>query len=262
VHVQDRGNQALPTELVKVLKTQDENYIQTVRAENLRRIDGIKAELTSVLGTVDLGNDESLDHDALGLDGGDAELLQGVGLFQVSSTRSRSKKPKHIVFVSDESEAKSYNPPVQPPAVNSKEAATETLIDRGWLAPATSSDTRGKKREPVPEPEDVEIEDSTENSQDLLKHRRTLLQTLRGRLTRHTALTRALRELEMQRILMGKGAGVKIRGPELVNGKSKQNQEDEEDAFGGRKRKFNAGGAPSMEEYKPRVYKFRPERKK
>lgn len=46
----------------------------------------------------------------------------------------------------------------------------------------------------------------------------------------------------MQRVLMGKGSGKKVRGPELVNGKSKQDQEDEEDAFGGRKRKFKAAG--------------------
>jgi len=51
-----------------------------------------------------------------------------------------------------------------------------------------------------------------------------------------------LRELEMQRILMGKGTGVKIRGPELVNRKSKQDQEDEEDAFGGRRRKVKTAG--------------------
>jgi len=86
------------------------------------------------------------------------------------------------------------------------------------------------------------IADHASNDLSLNQSRQTLLQTLRGRLTRHTALTRALRELEMQRILMGKGAGVKISGPELVNGKDKQNQEDEEDAFGGRKRKVKAAG--------------------
>lgn len=75
-----------------------------------QRIDSIKAELTSVLGIGDLGNDESVDHgalDALGLDGENVELLQEAGLFQVSSTRSRGsrgRKTKHIVFVNDENE--------------------------------------------------------------------------------------------------------------------------------------------------------------
>ena len=115
----------MPTELVKVLKTQDENYIRTVRAENLRvrpyllystgsqlsgppqRIDSLKAELTSVLGIGDFGNEESEDHDALdalGFGEEDVELLQATGLFQVSSTRFRARKTKHIVFVNDESE--------------------------------------------------------------------------------------------------------------------------------------------------------------
>ena len=62
--------------------------------------------------------------------------------------------------------AKSYN---RPSAGNSKEAATEALIDRGWLAPTTSSDTKGKKREPVPDREDVEMEDTSQNAQELVK---------------------------------------------------------------------------------------------
>lgn len=36
VHIQDRGNVALPTDIVKVLKTQDENYVRTMRAANLK----------------------------------------------------------------------------------------------------------------------------------------------------------------------------------------------------------------------------------
>ena len=34
VHVQDRGNEALPVDVVKVLKSQDENYIRTMRTVN------------------------------------------------------------------------------------------------------------------------------------------------------------------------------------------------------------------------------------
>lgn len=36
VHVKDRGNVALPTDVVKVLKTQDENYVRTMRASGLK----------------------------------------------------------------------------------------------------------------------------------------------------------------------------------------------------------------------------------
>jgi uncharacterized protein YbaP (TraB family) len=36
VHVADRGNVALPQDIVKVLKTQDENYVRTMRAAGLK----------------------------------------------------------------------------------------------------------------------------------------------------------------------------------------------------------------------------------
>lgn len=59
------------------------------------------------MGIGDLGNDESVEYDALGaleLDEEDVELLREAGLFQISSTRSRGRKTKHIVFMDDESE--------------------------------------------------------------------------------------------------------------------------------------------------------------
>jgi U3 small nucleolar RNA-associated protein 11 len=36
VHVQDRGNTALPVDVVKLLKTQDENYVRTQRSKDLK----------------------------------------------------------------------------------------------------------------------------------------------------------------------------------------------------------------------------------
>lgn len=36
VHIKDRGNVALPTDYVKLLKTQDENYVRTMRMANLK----------------------------------------------------------------------------------------------------------------------------------------------------------------------------------------------------------------------------------
>ena len=36
VHVQDRGNVAMPVDMVKVLKTQDENYVRTMRSSNAK----------------------------------------------------------------------------------------------------------------------------------------------------------------------------------------------------------------------------------
>lgn len=36
VHIKDRGNTALPVDIVKVLKTQDENYVRTMRTSNAK----------------------------------------------------------------------------------------------------------------------------------------------------------------------------------------------------------------------------------
>jgi U3 small nucleolar RNA-associated protein 11 len=36
VHVQDRGNVAMPVDMVKILKTQDENYVRTIRSSNAK----------------------------------------------------------------------------------------------------------------------------------------------------------------------------------------------------------------------------------
>ena len=36
VHIQDRGNVAMPVDMVKILKTQDENYVRTMRNSNTK----------------------------------------------------------------------------------------------------------------------------------------------------------------------------------------------------------------------------------
>lgn len=92
-----------------------------------------------------------------------------------------------------------------------------------------------------------------------------LLTELRARLQRDTHLRYALRELEMQRALMGKGASKKIRAAELIRPEGQEDDElneDEQDALFGKRRKEPPKRAPEMAEYKPRVYKFRTERKR
>lgn len=64
------------------------------------------------------------------------------------------------------------------------------------------------------------------------------MQELRARLERDKHLRYALRELEMQRALMGKGASRKLRGPELIKpegGSDEELDEDEQDALFGKK---------------------------
>ena len=65
----------------------------------------------------------------------------------------------------------------------------------------------------------------------------------------------------MQKMMMGKGARKKIRGVELLEGDNgEEEDEDEQDANWGKKTKKAAD--PDEANYKPRVYKWRRERKK
>jgi U3 small nucleolar RNA-associated protein 11 len=92
--------------------------------------------------------------------------------------------------------------------------------------------------------------------------RRRLLTELAARLARDKQLRYAQRELEMQRLMMGKGGRKKLRGAEKVEGGS-EDDEDDEDEIDARKGKVSARKNRSDNDtYKPRVYKWRLERKR
>ena len=72
----------------------------------------------------------------------------------------------------------------------------------------------------------------------------------------------AERELEMQRLLMGKGSSRKLKGVERVDGNDDESEdEDALDARGGR---VGSKRDKDVDEkmYRPRVYKWRVERKR
>lgn len=83
-------------------------------------------------------------------------------------------------------------------------------------------------------------------------HRTRLLKELSARLHRDCMLRYAERELEMQRMLMGKGRSKKVKGVERVEAS------DEEGEDTGRR------GGEAVEErlYRPRVFRWRAERKR
>lgn len=109
------------------------------------------------------------------------------------------------------------------------------------------------------EPDDLDTTDDGPRSNTSTKRR--LLKELSARLRRDTQLRYAQREFEMQRLLMGKGARKKIAGVEKVNGDSgSEEDEDEIDARKGRPR--HSVKKVDEETYKPRVYKWKMERKR
>ena len=87
-----------------------------------------------------------------------------------------------------------------------------------------------------------------------VQERRTrLLKELAARLNRDRMLRYTERELEMQRLLMGKGASRKLQGVEMVEDEKDDEGESDEDR---RPKKVDE------KTWKPRVYKWRVERKR
>ena len=79
------------------------------------------------------------------------------------------------------------------------------------------------------------------------------MKELAARLNRDRMLRYTERELEMQRLLMGKGASRKLQGVEMVEDEKDDEGESDEDR---RPKKVDE------KTWKPRVYKWRVERKR
>ncbi|KAF8221666.1 small-subunit processome [Tricholoma matsutake] len=272
VHIKDRGNTALPTDIVKVLKTQDENYIRTMRAAGLKKIDKLKSRLTSLADLVKPhGIRDSVDDD---LNHEEFQLLSEAGIICSSKTKKGGRKPNHIVFVdSDEGgmlpsikTRRLTNPPqslVQkylPPDDHSLTEAAHNMVevdetDLGW-----KPTEKGKKSiQRVAHASAVGHEDN-DNVKPEQGDKRRLLTELAARLARDKQLRYTERELEMQRLMMGKGGRKKLRGAEKVEGDS---QDEDEDVIDARKGKVGVQRSKVDEKmYRPRVYKWRLERKR
>jgi len=105
---------------------------------------------------------------------------------------------------------------------------------------------------------------SEECRQSHLDKRKRLLKELSARLDRDRQLRYAQREFEMQRQLMGKGGRTKILGVEKVEENDVDDDDENEDEIDARR---GRGRKPSLRQvdeatYKPRVYKWRLERKR
>jgi U3 small nucleolar RNA-associated protein 11 len=190
------------------------------------------------------------------------KILKQAGILR--DPRSKTKR-KHILFASSSEEGRVIR------ALHSfansnlasllsrrgKEKAPVPILeqeqeeDLGWKS------TVPKKTSSAVEP--TQPEDQETQHLDRRKH---LLQELSARLDRDRKLRHAQREFEMQRLMMGKGARRKIQAVEKVDDHKDDDEEDQDeiDAQRGKRR----SRAPSMNEeiYRPRVYKWRLERKK
>ncbi|KAF4622963.1 hypothetical protein D9613_002188 [Agrocybe pediades] len=262
VHVKDRGNAAIPTDIVKVLKTQDENYVRTMRASGLKKIDKIKNSLMEMSDLVKLEDeninvDEELDEKELGI------------LAEAKIIRADLKgKRKHVLFAENAEEAsrllkkgKGKALPEDSTSLSSSAVLSET--DLGWKSQESKKKTRKRSTSSRAEAQpDADIEEDQDVNETSNKRRR-LLKELSARLDRDRKLRYAEREFEMQRQMMGKGGRKKIQGVEKVEGDDDREEEDEDEIDARRgKRKSVLPRQVDEETYRPRVYKWRLERKR
>ncbi|CCL98117.1 uncharacterized protein FIBRA_00111 [Fibroporia radiculosa] len=266
VHVQDRGNSALPVDIVKVLKTQDENYLRTMRTAGLKKIDKLKSQLTALVDLLRPGPLDSYDDDDVqDLDDAEIEVLLEAGLLPAAPSKQANKsyakrRVRHIIFAENADEARQYaSSSGTQTSLNDNmdlDVAEERDVDLGWKAPETGKKGGIKRSTAVSAAEARASDSSTEERREAaIQHRSRLLKELSARLFRDKQLRYAERELEMQRLLMGKGGAKKLRGAEKVEGDD--GDDDDEDESGRDTRK-----KVDEKVWKPRVYKWRVERKK
>ncbi|KAG8984409.1 hypothetical protein FRB95_010056 [Tulasnella sp. JGI-2019a] len=308
VHVKVKENASLTTEIAVVLKSQDANYIRSVRKQGLKQIDNLKAQLTALADLVssvsinseaktnsraeEVDEDEDEEHADSGsseddadksvdeedeedersdteedglrtLDPGELAILRGAGVLPPPRQASKrwekaTKRTGHIVFVDDERAARMYKPPRSQGASLSRGIEEEEPLDLGWILP---DNRKGKERaaEEARQAEQTRQVEEERMIEEAKKHRSKLLKELAARLERDKHLRYAEQELQMQRLTMaGKGGHRKLRDPE----KMYQGTGEEEDEFTFRRK----GQMPVMElgneVYKPKVVKWRQERKR
>ncbi|TFY73215.1 hypothetical protein EWM64_g10797 [Hericium alpestre] len=258
--------------MVKILKSQDENYVRTMRTAGLKKIEKLKNQLSALTDLLKpaLGVGEE-DQDEEGLDEDELEILRKAGVLagpSISQRKSSSKRSsKHIVFAEDEAEAHELaaSRKTQSPTEADAMVVEENDADLGWNFPSVSKPLK-KRTSKGGSQEDVSMEKELENEErkEASKlNRSRLLKELSARLHRDRMLRYAERELEMQKLLMGKGTSKKLQGVERIGGEG-VDDEDDEDALDARRGKRSSKVPPAVDEkvYKPRVYKWRAERKK
>ncbi|KAF8846172.1 u3 small nucleolar RNA-associated protein 11 [Paxillus ammoniavirescens] len=256
VHAKDRGNVAIPMDMVKLLKTQDEGYIRTMRAVGLKKIDRIKRQLTDLANLISSTDaDEALEDGEEPLVDTELETLRAAGVIVPQTQRKRKQNrstPRHILFAEDDADVQRC---LGRESSGNKELGTmgsaelKGDVNLGWKPTGTTKAPR-RRRKAKTTTEDMDNTLDEERKLTSIKNRRRLLKELAARLARDTQLSYALRELEMQRLLVGKGGRKKVQGAKEVHAEAGDSDEGED------KRTSNS------KTYKPRVYKWRIERKR
>jgi len=243
VHIQDRGNVAMPVDMVKIL------FYVRYKGENLKRLsqkmDRIKSQLSAMADLVHGGGEVGEEERA---------VLERSGVLPSRKLKGKAKSrsangPKHVVFAEEDEEVTHLEPLSSAPAPETASNG-ESEVDLGWKPEGRQKRNKGKQGSQGQDNSNLQLlEEESEN------HRRRLVRELSARMERDKQLRCAERELEMQRLLMGKGQTKKLKGVELV--RDEGDEDDDEDWEDG-----NRPARSSEKTYKPRVYKWKAERKR
>ncbi|TYJ58731.1 hypothetical protein B9479_000567 [Cryptococcus floricola] len=212
VAIGDRGNEALSTDVVKLLKTQDMGYVRVQIAKDEKAISKIRAEL-EVTAPSSSSNDEWTAASELA----EVEKLVEMGIVlnprQSKKGKGKGKAPAegHVVFAEDRSEFEQYGES----STEEVEGKTEEAVDLGWEDPQPSK----KRRSKAPAPEVVEIDEEAAAAASR-EHRLDLLSSLSAHLNRLKLLRQAESKLETTKGMMGKGAAQKVREQGYVEDES------------------------------------------
>ncbi|POY73658.1 hypothetical protein BMF94_3193 [Rhodotorula taiwanensis] len=208
IHVQSRGNEPLPTDLVKALKTQDATYIRMQATMEQGRVRKLKEELAALVDNA-LPKNEAPGVNAGQANDDDDMFMDDWDMYDDGPVASTSAGPKrnHVVFT-DSIEA------VRQADVSSilQKRTTPTALPAAFATDATADSTskrrKGKGKAALADAEAARAEYEAVSAQiasEAAAHRTKLEQTLAAREERLAQLLRAARELELQRHMMGKG---------------------------------------------------------
>ncbi|KAA1072776.1 hypothetical protein PGTUg99_001463 [Puccinia graminis f. sp. tritici] len=264
----NKTNTPLDNQLVKLLKTQDFNYIKTCRAIEENKITKLKERLGSMIIRVqseESGSSSDLKEQAIQL------INQSITATHAKNTANSDQggseldhddhalvKPgKKTIFVDSVEEVKNFS--ITSLGKKTKKDKTQSA------SKSSSKKTKGKFTEEFSDAED-------QLTPDPEKHMRKLMTEFQTRLTRLRVLQTAEREMELKKSLMGKGSKfLKFRSSTqkpkqdgLVNGrdlswydKLDRNQIIEDDLERERLEKLNSGIKTGAQ-----VWKWKQERKK
>ncbi|TKA54147.1 hypothetical protein B0A53_03524 [Rhodotorula sp. CCFEE 5036] len=272
IHVQSRGNEPLPTDLVKALKTQDATYIRmqaTMEQGRVRKLkeqlamlvdDALPSPVSGATATPVYDEDSYMDDWDMYDDDDEGPVASGSG-----------SKRNHVVFT-DSIEAVRQADVSSLLQKRSTPTALPLALDAGTSG--TSAGTRkskGKGKAAAAAADAATTAElslfATEVAHSAASHRSKLEQHLVAREARLAQLLRASRELELQRHLMGKGTKKEVVVKQKGDKVAKEDEWWMQGVKGAKKsaEEENEGKLPMADEgvaTGARVWKFKTQRKR